>query len=75
MKRTINFCGDSFCAGLEPGNWCDNLASRLGAKVVGKGKPSTAYEYAINKAENTQLINVDEKKLTFDHINNFLDKI
>lgn len=25
--------------------------------------------------ENTQLINVDEKKLTFDHINNFLDKI
>ena len=47
MRRTINFCGDSFCAGLEPGNWCDNLASRLGAKVVGKGKPSTAYEYAI----------------------------
>jgi hypothetical protein len=45
--QTINFCGDSFCAGVEPDNWCNIVAKHLDAKIIGRGKSATAYEFAI----------------------------
>jgi len=50
MKRTINFCGDSFCAWIgsaKTPSWGDHLIKDLNLKLIGMGKASTAYEYAI----------------------------
>jgi hypothetical protein len=51
MKKTINFCGDSFCAWIgshkKIQSWCDLLIKDLNLKLIGTGKAGTAYEYAI----------------------------
>ena len=48
MAKTINFCGDSFCYFENSDNsWCQQLATKLNARIIGRGKRSSAYEYAI----------------------------
>ena len=47
MTRTINFCGDSFCASKDKESWTIILSNMLGYKIYGIGKKGTAYEHAI----------------------------
>lgn len=46
MDKTINFCGDSFCASQEDESWTKILAQKLGYKILGFGKPGAAHEHA-----------------------------
>jgi len=48
--KTINFCGDSYCAWLDENtkeSWAVQLADKLEAKIVGQGLGASAYEHAI----------------------------
>ena len=51
--KTINFCGDSFCArdGLDKDrlkySWTSLLANKLNCKIIGGGRGGAAYEHAI----------------------------
>tara|TARA_R110001592_G_scaffold305761_1_gene578409 strand:- start:164 stop:769 length:606 start_codon:yes stop_codon:yes gene_type:complete len=44
MGKTIQFCGDSFCADTDEISWTIILASKLGAKITGVGSHGTAHE-------------------------------
>ena len=48
MAKTINFCGDSFCASPKPDSWVVRLSESLNANIVGLGGSGTAHEHAIN---------------------------
>ena len=48
MAKTINFCGDSFCASPKPDSWVVKLSESLNANIVGLGSSGTAHEHAIN---------------------------
>ena len=56
--RTISFCGDSWCAGLKTNSWCNLLADRLNSRIKVRGKPGTAYEYAIKSFDPTSDVTV-----------------
>ena len=43
--KTIQFCGDSFCADTDDTAWTTILAKKLGATITGKGRGGTAHEY------------------------------
>ena len=51
--KTINFCGDSFCARDASDedklkySWTSLLANKLNYKIIGGGKSGSAYEHAI----------------------------
>jgi len=51
--KTINFCGDSFCARDASDedklkySWTSLLANKLNYKIIGGGKSGAAYEHAI----------------------------
>ncbi|MGB1932775.1 MAG: hypothetical protein ACPHL8_06960 [Flavobacteriales bacterium] len=45
IQKTIQFCGDSFCAHVN--GYPSILANLLNAKIVGLGKSGTAHEQAI----------------------------
>ena len=47
MTKTINFCGDSFCANKSSESWTTILSHMLGYEIFGTGKNGTAYEHAI----------------------------
>ena len=47
MAKTINFCGDSFCANESDASWIAQLASKLEARVLGTGNDGTAHEHSI----------------------------
>ena len=47
MDKTINFCGDSFCANSSEKSWIVQLSNMLNAKLNGTGKDGSAYEHAI----------------------------
>ena len=48
MPKTIQFCGDSFCADTDATAWTTILAKKLGAVLIGKGRGGTAYENIFN---------------------------
>lgn len=43
--KTIQFCGDSFCADVDEISWTYKLAKKLGATNTGKGAGGTAHEH------------------------------
>ncbi len=45
MRKTIQFCGDSFCAHVK--GYPSKLAALLNANIVGLGKIGSAHEHAI----------------------------
>lgn len=47
MAQTINFCGDSFCASIEPSAWTYQLAKLLKCDILGSGNYGAAHEHAI----------------------------
>jgi len=47
MIKTINFCGDSFCASRDENSWIVILSRMLNYEIWGTGKNGTAYEHAI----------------------------
>lgn len=48
MAKTINFCGDSFCAIADKADaWPAIVAKTLEATIIGLGEPGTAHEHAI----------------------------
>lgn len=52
--KTINFCGDSFCANLKkPQQWTNQLADKLDAKIIGYGKSGSAYIHAIESFDSS----------------------
>jgi hypothetical protein len=48
MTKTIQFCGDSFCADTTPNSWTRILADLLGASIAVKGVLASAYENVFN---------------------------
>ena len=48
MAKTINFCGDSFCASPKPDSWVVRLSESLDTNILGLGGSGTAHEHAIN---------------------------
>jgi len=48
MTKTIQFCGDSFCADTTPNSWTRILADLLNASIVGKGVKASAHENVFN---------------------------
>ena len=48
MAKTINFCGDSFCASPKPDSWVVRLSESLDTNIVGLGESGSAHEHAIN---------------------------
>ena len=48
MPKTIQFCGDSFCADTCSNSWTTVLAGFLGATLIGKGRGGTANENIFN---------------------------
>ena len=57
--KTINFCGDSFCAEYVVSSaWTKLLAHRLNVSIIGWGKGSSAHEHAIQTFNNTADYNV-----------------
>lgn len=48
MSKTIQFCGDSFCADTTPNSWTRILADLLGASILGKGVKASAHENVFN---------------------------
>ena len=59
--KTINFCGDSFCARdtLEEDklkySWTSLLANKLNYKIIGGGKPGAAYEHAFRSFNDSSI--------------------
>ena len=52
--KTINFCGDSFCAYHAVSSaWTKLLAHRLNVNIIGYGKSRSAHEHAIQTFNNT----------------------
>jgi len=48
MDKTLNFCGDSFCATADrEWSWTTLLAEHFDARIVGLGKSGSAHEHAI----------------------------
>jgi hypothetical protein len=47
MAKTINFCGDSYCASNTEKSWITILSNLLGYKTIGRGKNGSAHEHAI----------------------------
>ena len=47
-QKTIQFCGDSFCADTTPNSWTRILAVLLGASIASKGVLASAYENVFN---------------------------
>lgn len=47
MAKTINFCGDSFCASDHENSWTNILTNLLGYSTFGRGKDGSAHEHAI----------------------------
>ena len=47
MPKTINFCGDSFCASKAPESWTKLLADHLGYTMIGRGRSGSSHENAI----------------------------
>ena len=58
MAKTINFCGDSFCADLQPSAWTSILANLLGYNILGGGKAGSAHEHAIQSFDKAADITV-----------------
>ena len=42
MAKTINFCGDSFCASPKPDSWVVRLSESLDTNIVGLGESGSA---------------------------------
>ena len=53
MTKTINFCGDSFCANTGEDSWTTILSRLLGYKICGTGKNGASYEHAIKTFDPT----------------------
>ena len=53
MAKTINFCGDSFCAEVQPTAWTYILADLLDYTILGRGKAGSAHEHAIQSFDET----------------------
>ena len=49
MAKTINFCGDSFCASKNQHSWTVKLAEMLDYKILGLGMGGTSHETAIKQ--------------------------
>ena len=49
MAKTINFCGDSFCASKNQHSWTVKLAEMLDYKILGLGINGTSHETAIKQ--------------------------
>jgi len=47
MVKTVNFCGDSFCADTSQYSWVTLLSNKLDATLLGTGKEGSAHEHAI----------------------------
>ena len=43
-SKTIQFCGDSFCADTDKISWTTILANKLDARIIGVGVGGTAHE-------------------------------
>lgn len=54
MGKTINFCGDSYCADADTDwSWPVALSHLLQAKIIGLGKGGSAHEHAFKTFDTT----------------------
>jgi len=58
MAKTINFCGDSFCASESGESWTKILPEMLNHKILGFGKGGSAHEHAIQSFDSSADITI-----------------
>lgn len=52
-KKSVNFCGDSFCVDIAEWSWTAQLANLLDSKIVGRGMGGSSHEHAIRSFDST----------------------
>ena len=72
MAKTINFCGDSFCADTSQQSWPVKLAEMLDYKILGLGISGTSHETAIKqfdlKADVTVFCWTESPRIYFNNL-------
>ena len=72
MAKTINFCGDSFCADKSQYSWTVKLAEMLDYKILGLGTAGTSHETAIkqfdSKADVTVFCWTESTRIYFNNL-------